>query len=146
MTLGVLGLALVVAWSLAGGGSPNAEAEAEGEGEGPTVSALTDDPGAWIGREVTVVGTIEERYSSESFAMGSFTTSDDVIVMTRGAAHEAAREERPQGRVEVTGEVRALEPDDEEIIGGDMAVRRGSPVVVAWDVPVRPADPGADDR
>lgn len=138
--LGVLALALLAAWSLAGGGSP----EAEAEGDGATVSALTGDPGAWIGREVTVVGTVEERYPSRSFALGNFATVDDVIVVTRGAAHEAAREDRPQGLVEVTGKVRALEPGDEEIVGGDMAVRRGSPVVVAWDVPVRPAEPAAD--
>lgn len=137
----VLAVAVLATWSLAGGGSPDAEAE----GDGATVSALISDPAAWIGREVTVVGQIEERYPSESFSIGSFTTSDDVIVMTRGTAHEAARGERPQGRVEVTGTVRALEPDDEEIIGGDMAVRRGSPVVVAWEVPVRSAEP-ADDR
>ena len=91
-----------------------------------------------------MVGTVEERYPSESFAIGNPATVDDVIVMTRAAAHEAALEDRPQGRVEVTGVVRALEADDEDILGGDMAVRRGSPVLVAREIPVRPAEQAGD--
>lgn len=134
--LAVLVLGPVVIWSLAGSGS----SEAEAEGEGATVAVLVADPHPWVGREVTIVGAVEERYPSRSFSLGHEGTVEDVIVMTRGAAHEAARAEWPDGEVEVTGEVRLLEPGDEEVLGGDMPVRRGAPVVVAWDVPVRPAD------
>ncbi|MDQ3768548.1 MAG: hypothetical protein M3370_03585 [Actinomycetota bacterium] len=77
---------------------------------------------------------------AEAEGEGEGTT---VSALTRGAAHEATLEDRPQGLVEVTGVVRALEADDEDILGGDMAVRRGSPVVVAREVPVRPAEQAA---
>lgn len=131
--LALLAVSLSLTWALAGDSSP----EAEAEGDGATVAALVADPQTWVGRKVTITGTVEERYPSRSFAIGHETVREDVIVMTRGGAHEAALAEWPSGDVEVTGEVRLLEPRDEDILAGDMAVRRGQPVIVARDVPVR---------